>query len=151
VKYQTSKVTIVTGSSVLHTVWVSVLRIHSHGGAMLMFVHIHGATLWVEKKLAFLLFADFWLKILPQLNINVVRKLKTKFRHHSHTIGNVCANFHICTTFGFWGSVWRRMCLFLSIFGLYFCVFLQKNIFQKSKCMHHPCTWWHLCAKFDVL
>jgi len=33
----------------------------------------------VEKKLAFfLLFASFWLKILPQLNIKAVHKLKTK-------------------------------------------------------------------------
>jgi len=33
------------------------------------FVHIRGTTMQVEKKLAFLLFASFGLKILPQLNI----------------------------------------------------------------------------------
>jgi len=32
-------------------------------------MRIYGATIRVGKKLAFLLFAGFWLKILPQLNI----------------------------------------------------------------------------------
>jgi len=29
--------------------------------------------------------------------------------------------------------------------------FVQLNFFQKSKCVHHPRTRRHLCAKFDVL
>jgi len=46
---RTSKVTIATGSSVLCTIWGSVLRIHSHGGATYMLL-LH-TTVRVEKKL----------------------------------------------------------------------------------------------------
>jgi len=46
--------------------------------------------------------------------------------------------------------------LFYNVSGLFFAFFLQilqqiKNFYQKSKCVHHPCTKRHLCAKFDVL
>jgi len=44
----------------------------------MLFVRICGATMEVEKKMAFLLFVSFWLKILQQLNIKVVHNLITK-------------------------------------------------------------------------
>jgi len=65
--YETSKVT------------SALLRIHSDSGAMyVLYVRIRDATMAVEKKLVYLLFAGFWLKILPQLNLKAVHNLKTK-------------------------------------------------------------------------
>jgi len=51
----------------------------------------------VEKKLAFLLFVVFWLKILPQLNIKALHNLK-KFGHRPVC---VCASFRISTVCDF--------------------------------------------------
>jgi len=54
-----------------------------------------------------------------------VHNLKTKkFRHHSHTMGYVCANFRISTGFGFSGSVEKNVLIFC-IFGLFWRFVLQ--------------------------
>jgi len=54
-------------------------RIHAHNGAKYMlFVCIRGATVQVEKKLAFFTVCQFLDKILLQLNIKAVQNLKTK-------------------------------------------------------------------------
>jgi len=38
------------------------------------------------------------------------------------------------------------------IFGVFFLILSQlKDFFQKSKCVQHPYTRHHLCAKFDIL
>jgi len=39
----------------------------------------------------------------------------------------------------------------LLIFGVFADFATGKNVFQKSKCVHHSRTRRHLCAKFDVL
>jgi len=77
-----------TGSSVLRTVYGSVLRIYSHGGATYtLFLRISGATVRVKKKLAFFLFAGFW-PILAVFckNFAAIKKLyqKSKCASSSH-------------------------------------------------------------------
>jgi len=49
-----------------------------------------------------ILFAGFWIKILPQLNIKAVHNLITKsLGINPHSVGYVYANFCISTIFGF--------------------------------------------------
>jgi len=78
--YKTSKVTIVKGSSVLRSMWTV-----ENPLARWRHVNTVSACTWrpvrVERKLSFLLFAVFWLEILPQLNIKAVHNLKTKTGH----------------------------------------------------------------------
>jgi len=69
----TSKVIIVTGSSVLRAVYGSLLRIHTHSGALNTVLCVYMAPLCECKvNLHFLLFVGFGLKIMPQLNIKAV-------------------------------------------------------------------------------
>jgi len=91
-----------------------VWRIHSHGGPPLVVsrkrclcVYRHHAS---GKEIGvFLLFAGFGLKICHK----AVHNLKTKFGHHAHNMGNVCANFRI---FNILVSevAWRIICSFLA-------------------------------------
>jgi len=79
----TSKMTIVTGSSVLRTVWGSVLRIHSHG-AVSAYTWRHCAS--KKKKSAFLLFVNFWPILAVFCKKNVLLQLKTFFENLSACI-----------------------------------------------------------------
>jgi len=75
-----------------------------------------------------------------------------KVGHHSHTMGYVCANFCLCTVSVFWSNVWRIICPFYAYFWHFLKILPQlQNFSQKTKCVHHPHTRRHLCAKSDVL
>jgi len=104
-------------------------------------------------KLAFLLFAGFGLKVLPQLNINAVHNSKTIT---SGIILTPNTMFMLISTFLLFlvsEVACREECAHFGVFGLYLPILSQikKTFSKKSKCVHHPCTRHHLCAKFDVL
>jgi len=64
-------------------------------------MRIRGTTMQVEKKLTFLLFAGFGLKILPGLNIKAVHNLKPKVWTSSSHHGLCLCQFPNSTIFGF--------------------------------------------------
>jgi len=68
---------------------------------------------------------NFWI-IYEQLPKEVGFSLQLRWLHHS--VLSVCRFWHFFANFA-----------------------TIKNLFQKSKCVHHPFTRRHLCAKFDVL
>jgi len=104
---QVSKVTIVTGSSVLRTVWGIVWRIHSHGGATYtLFLHICGATVWVQKKLAFFTVCQFWAYFWRSLQIS---PQKSKCTHYPRTRRHLCAKFDVLRPSQSRDIVWRTV------------------------------------------
>jgi len=103
--YTTSKVTIVTGSSVLHTVWGI-----QHASSA--FTSLEGST-----------FLAFWAYfrcfcILKQCII--LKKVQASSSQHG-----VCTNFCISTIFGFWDSTENNVLIF-GVIGHFFCKFCHN-------------------------
>jgi len=123
---KTSKVTIITGSSVLRTVWGSVLRIYTHGGAGIRcfcvylappcerickigVCHIFG-TFFANfarnhPRMRFSPFWHFFLQILPELK-NFLQK--SKCVHHSRTSRHLCATSDVLRHSQSWGIALRK-------------------------------------------
>jgi len=100
-------VTIVTVSSVLRTVWGSLWRIHSHGGATYtLFLRVPGATVRVFWEIwRFGLFYAF-LQSLSQLKNFFLQK--SKCVHHSRTRRHISAKFDVIRPSHARDIVWRK-------------------------------------------
>jgi len=105
--YRTSKVNILTGSSVLHTVWGSVLIIHSDDGATYtLFLRICGATMRVVLENCRL--GAFWRFFANFVTIKDLFPEIYMCAHHPRTRRHFCAKSDVLNSFQSSDIVWRK-------------------------------------------